>query len=534
MTGAWRLLTQRAAQETLARQALIDAAVADQVFDRLAIAIARALGADGGMVTLLLGDSQYRVGCSGAGRRPDEEEAVLCKAAMRRGAGSPLAVNRITPEVAATHPDAPEVGAFLGQAMVVDGELVGTLAVLQATPRVWTDGDRALLKDLVRWPEAELARIGAAARLEAAEAALSRATRVLDSMAEGVIGIGDDGLIALVNPAAARLLGWEAHELVGRNLHDVAHYQRPDGSAYPSEQCPIERTMRDGRARMRSREALWRRDGSLLPVDMSAGAIIDDGEVTGAIVVFDDISSRLEVERIKDDFVAIVSHELRTPLTSVVGSLRLLDTVRADPERSAQMAGIALRNAERLAQLVDDILDLERSETGRLNLHRTVLDAGAVMTAVAESTSGLAGRNGVAIHVEPAGVEFWGDERRVVQVLTNLVGNAVRFSQPGGSVHLTAEHAATEVRLHVRDRGSGIPEDALERIFDRFWQVDAGPSRARDGSGLGLAIAQSMARAHGGRITVTSELGVGSTFTVRLPVRARDLVVPVDRRGELE
>ncbi|WNM24687.1 ATP-binding protein [Demequina capsici] len=526
--SAWRALAAAPRHVVAARSSMLDDAAARHVFHAVAEASAHALGADGAVVWVEHDGSHLVIGASGLGDAP---EAVAAEWSVRTLEGvSPVGID----DARADGATAQRVGAYLGVPLILNGETVGVLAVVTAGPRAWDAEDRARLVSLAQWPTAEIGRIDSTARLRVAEAALVRATQVFDAMGEGIVGLDSEGAVTLVNPAAARMLGWEPAALIGQLLHHVAHYQRPDGSAYPLDQCPMLLTIADGQVRTRRHEVLWRRDGSALHVDMSVGGLRDDAGAAAAIVVFDDISERLDLERSREDFVSMVSHELRTPLTAISGSLELMDELGDDPESAAQMLGIARRNASRMAGLVDDILDLERAETGRLQLTRSQLDAQSVMMQAAEAVSGMATAGQVALIVEPTQTTFWGDESRIVQVLTNLAGNAVRLSPPGAAVTMRAHEAETEVSLEVADHGPGIAEADQQHIFDRFWQAPAGAGTGRKGSGLGLAIALSMARAHGGTITVRSLEGLGSTFTLHVPLRARRSAVPIDRRDSQE
>ena len=409
---------------------------------------------------------------------------------------------------------------------------MGTLCVIDHRPRRFDEDELAALSDLAHWAEAEL-RADEERRVARELESLQRRTEmVLAGVAEGVVGVNADGLVTFVNASAEELLGWRAYELLGLDLHALTHSRHADGRLFPEEDCPVTDVLASGQARRGLFGTFWRHDGAPLPADWSAGPVQDGDEVVGAVVVFADASARLQVEQMKDEFTSVVSHELRTPLTSLKAALDLLHhgAGGAMPSGAAPLVDIAVRNAERLARLVDDILDLEKSTRGGLALHRAPLEVEALMRAAAATVEGTAVARGITVHVEPASALVWGDEHRLLQVLTNLLGNAMRFSAPGSVVRLVGRQGVGEVHLDVADEGVGIPPEALEHVFDRFWQVDASHRRATGGTGLGLAIANSIVQAHGGTITVTSEVGVGSTFSVHLPQRARAVPVIADRR----
>ncbi|WP_062205502.1 ATP-binding protein [Demequina salsinemoris] len=526
IAGVWRALSESPLGARRARREMLSVAMGTSVFDSMASTAQRLLGADGAAVVLRADGRLLVIGSSGLDRSPAAHPTALLSETLV--GASPLAVHD-TEEASVP---AGAIRSFLGAPFDLRDSARGALAVMSSEPRAWTDEDLGLLADLAQWPEAELARIDASARLEVAQTALDSAERVFNAMAEGVVGLDSDGTVALVNASASRMLGWEPSELIGRELHALAHFQREDGSAYPHTQCAVLSTLADGAARTARRETFWRRDGSPLHVDLSVGALVDADGANAAILVFDDVSERLDLERVKDDFVSMVSHELRTPLAAVHGSLELLEDLGDDPDAGAQMLGVAQRNTVRLMGLVDDILDLERAATGRLQIDRTGLTVQDAMAEAAEAVSGLAAAGDVVVRVLPTQARCWGDRRRIVQVLTNLASNAVRFSEQGATVTISAHGDDAGLRIDVVDTGAGIADSAQAHVFDRFWQAPGSAPRGKRGSGLGLAIAQSMARAHGGSITVRSALGEGSTFSLNLPVRAGQSAVPVDRRAQ--
>lgn len=352
---------------------------------------------------------------------------------------------------------------------------------------------------------------------------MSRETEVLlSSVADGIYGVDVDGRVTFVNPSGAKLLGYAVDELSGRRAHDVFHAPGPDGTPYPAGDCYITEAVRSRTVTNGEEDLYVRADGETFAVEITASPLVDSEteEVRGGVVVFRDVTQRREVERIKNEFLSVVSHELRTPLTSIHGSLDLLagGVLGPLPEPAETMVSRALLSSERLTRMINDILDLERIESGNLALDLRAHDVDDLLAITDREMAGLAASRAVRIVRDAApatGVLV--DHDRILQALTNLVGNAVKFSAPGSVVGLAAHRDGDTVVIRVSDEGHGIPADRLEVIFDRFEQVDSSDVRQQGGTGLGLAICRGIVERHGGRIWLDSEVDVGTTAHLALP-----------------
>lgn len=242
-----------------------------------------------------------------------------------------------------------------------------------------------------------------------------------------------------------------------------------------------------------------------------------------------------EVERLKDEFISTVSHELRTPLTSVRGALGLVlgGPLSGDLNPKARdLLRIALSNSERLIRLINDILDVEKMEAGQMTMNEQRCDLGSILRTTVAGVQSVAHDAGVRIVIEGDSiVSVSGDADRLVQVFTNLVSNAIKFSPRGEEIRLRAEVRGERVSIHVSDRGPGIAPEFRDRIFGKFQQADGSAVRRPGGTGLGLAIARAIAEMHGGTIRFETALGVGTTFTVDLPCVAAQVQSAAREQG---
>jgi signal transduction histidine kinase len=234
------------------------------------------------------------------------------------------------------------------------------------------------------------------------------------------------------------------------------------------------------------------------------------------------LEEQRRLERLKNEFISIVSHELRTPLTSIHGSLGLVNRGHAGelPPKACQLIGIAYRNSERLVRLATDLLDLQKIESGSLTFDVRSITLASLLEAALDANQPYCSAFEVEIVIGdvPAGEYVRTDADRLLQVLTNLLSNAAKFSPPHSQVTLAAERRGGEIRVCVRDRGPGIPEEFRARIFQRFAQADSSTTRRREGTGLGLNISRAIIERLGGRIGFESREGVGTTFFIDLPV----------------
>lgn len=347
---------------------------------------------------------------------------------------------------------------------------------------------------------------------EALRASEAFARAVMDHMLEGLVIVDEASTIVSVNREAERMFGYRREELIGRHVRVLL----PDG-----RQPDADEFLRAARHRAMGRITEWqarRKNGQVFPVELALFAFDSSGRRFFAGNLRD-LSGREEVERLKAEFVATVSHELRTPLTAIRGALGLLAGGRVGPlsEDARQAAHVAERNALRLMTLINDILDLERLEQGRVDMQFGDVRLADVLQRAVETIGPVAAQHGVTLDVPATEARVWGDGDRLTQVVVNLLSNAVKFSPRSSTVTVTAAESVHWVEVRVTDQGRGVPPAYRDVIFERFRQVSASDAREKGGSGLGLAIAKSIVDRHGGLIGVDSEEGRGSTFWFRVP-----------------
>jgi PAS domain S-box-containing protein len=358
---------------------------------------------------------------------------------------------------------------------------------------------------------------------------------ILDSAGEGIFGLDREGRITFVNPAAAGMLGWTVEELVGQAGHPMLHHSRPDGTAYPPEDCPIYAALSDGETRRIDDEVFWRQDGTSFPVEYTSTPLREDGRLSGAVVTFGDITERRraeetfrqafdrerqaverlqQVDEMKNAFLSAVSHELRTPLSAVLGYALTLrqDEVNLPPEEREELLERLAANAKKLQRLLSDLLDVDRLERGIIEPRRHRVDVGALARRIAAEVE-VPGR---AVEVEVDRVVVDVDGPKVERIVENLLVNAAKHTAPGTPVRLEVAREDGGVRIVVEDRGKGVPDDLKEVVFRPFERGSEGLSHA-PGTGIGLSLVARFAELHGGRAWVEDRPGGGASFRVFLP-----------------
>ena len=335
-----------------------------------------------------------------------------------------------------------------------------------------------------------------------------------------VLELDEDGVIREMNHAAELLFGYAADEIIGHTVKIIVQ---------PQHHGDFERDWAD---LMRTRKPVAgvvvrnpRRDGLSIVCEWTVTPLVNrEGQLLSVIAQGRDITAQREAERMKREFTSTLSHELRTPLTSIIGSLQLINAgvLGEVPKDVIELTEVAERNGQRLLDLINDILDIEKIESGKLTLNPEIIRVDELLRESMLLNKGFADR--FKVRFEPRGQistsEVSADRKRLQQVMTNLLSNAAKFSPEGQVVEITTEERAGTLRVGVHDRGPGIPEAFRPRIFGRFNQADSTTSRQKGGTGLGLAICKRLVEMMHGRIGFDDRPGGGTTFWFELPRHA--------------
>jgi len=335
----------------------------------------------------------------------------------------------------------------------------------------------------------------------------------------------------MVTDDAERVVSWNkfTENLLKMGCEDL--HLRPVSTLYPEEEWnKIRRfNIRQKGMQHHLETKMKRKDGDTVDIDVSITVLKDvQGKITGSIGVIRDITERKQVERLKDEFVSMVSHELRTPIVIIRESIsQVLDGMHGEISGSQRLVlSMSVKNIERLRRIIDNLLDLSKMEAGRLELNREWVSLADLAKGVAEDFSAAVEKKGLGIKLNfgRENVSLYADRDKMIQVLTNLIGNAVKFTD-GGNIEISIEDQDGKIQMSVADSGKGILPEDLPRVFSKFQQFGQQRNLGEKGTGLGLAICKGIVDLHGGRIWAESRLGEGTRFSFALPKQTSDDVV---------
>ncbi|MHB8056434.1 MAG: PAS domain-containing sensor histidine kinase [Desulfuromonadaceae bacterium] len=376
---------------------------------------------------------------------------------------------------------------------------------------------------------------------EQLELELGRTHALLEALGEGVFGVDPQGLCTFINPAALEMLGYESEEVLGENSHQLFRCSVDIMQQVPEGDCSLCDTLKDGLSRRTDDNILYRKDGSRLPVSLSVNPISHKDGGWGAVAVFRDLTRRKAMEtglinardeaqaanQAKSLFLSNMSHELRTPLNAILGFGQLLEGDPAlNPDQLDSVQEITSAGSH-LLELVNEVLDLARIESGRQELDLGPIALDDLVHECLSLTSTQAASRGVCFVLPAAsGCTLHADRTRLKQALVNLLSNAVKYNRPGGKVRLEYElRDDRSIRIHVHDTGAGIAPELLPELFQPFHRLGQELGEV-EGTGIGLAITKQLLEAMGGAAGAASILGEGSDFWLELP-----LTVSADNDG---
>ena len=376
---------------------------------------------------------------------------------------------------------------------------------------------------------------------------------IVESSDDAIVSKDLNGIVTVVEPAAERMFGYTAPEMVGQSIRRIIPADRQQ------EEDEVLSRIRRGERVEHYETVRRRKDGTLVPVSLTVSPIrSQDGTIVGASKIARDISEReraeqerqrlltiaREASRLKDEFLATLSHELRTPLNAIVGYVRMMQSDLLTGEKRTRAMDTVARNVTSLTQIVEDVLDVSRIISGKLRLDVQPVDLPPVIHNAVETVRPAADAKGVRLVtiVDPRAAMVSGDPERLQQILWNVLSNAVKFTERGGRVEVRLERVNSHVDITVSDTGIGISAEFLPHVFDRFRQADAGINRARGGLGLGLAIARHLVELQGGRIFADERrardreprFGSSCRYEARMPQpRSKDASIRRRRRSNI-
>jgi PAS domain S-box-containing protein len=359
--------------------------------------------------------------------------------------------------------------------------------------------------------------------------------RLLEASTDGIYEVDEAGICTYFTAHGARLLGYAVEALVGKALHELIHTGSPSGELVPRTECKICQALDAGSAQHQLAGYLRRADGRALPVVYSVLPSIPDPEAAGSVVAFSDrtqlLDAELKIERLsseiaevgrrQEEFIAVLSHELRNPLAPLRTALQIMRKAAPGEAAPAQLRDMMERQLEQLVHLVDDLMDIARLTSGRIELKKNIVTLQKILSGAIEASAPqrTAAGNTLNVDMPEAPLLLNADETRLTQVFTNLLKNASQYSSPRDPITLRVVSRGEQAEVDIGDEGIGLGPEALDQIFEVFTAIGSHSERSRTGLGVGLNLSRRLIELHAGKLTATSEgLGKGSHFIVTLPL----------------
>jgi len=417
-----------------------------------------------------------------------------------------------------------------------DGFLIGTVCLVDKQPRKFNDHDKAMLEGMANLVmeqiELRLQNLNdaeqqilinnqLAASNEKLFASEQRFQTILDTMAEGVGIIDLSGQLIYANAMAQHILGLTQSEIKERTFDDPMWKNlRVDGSPLPDEEHPMAIMMRTGLPVLDYEIGVQPPDREIFYISINAAPLVDqqNGQLTGGIGTFMDVTSRRRVLQQKDEFINVASHELRTPVTSLKAAMQIMGRMKENPNPIvlSKMIDQSNRSLDKLTSLITDLLDSSRISQGKLKLIKSRFKLAKVISSCCSHVREV-GKHDIIVS-GAIDTEIEADEQQLEQVFVNIINNAVKYAPDSKEIIINVAKTGAELKISVQDKGPGIPADQLEHLFEQYYRVDYSGLHF-SGLGLGLYISSEIIKKHGGSIGVESTVGSGTKFWITLPLR---------------
>lgn len=413
-----------------------------------------------------------------------------------------------------------EIHSVMGAPITGKGRTIGAFVTMESRPgKVFTESDLTFLVALAQQVSVavEHARLYSMAETES-----QKLGAVISGMADGVMIFDGDGRVVGLNPAGTEILSPIKHGTSLSELYAVFKPRYANGQVVPLDQLPVARVLLEGVPGASAEMVLQSADGETKTIQFSTAPVHDaTGRGYGAVSVFRDVTTHKQMDRLKDEFISVLSHELRAPLATISGYTQMLikQISRRDDLREELGELELIRTCtHQLSTLVRNLLDVSRHESGSLTLNLQPISLAEAVNAVGQRLANLSLNHRLVVHLPADLPKIVADRDRVQQILTNLIGNAIKFSPDGGEIVVSAQVDEGQALVTISDRGIGIGKYDLCRLFDRFYRADNAENRTFEGIGLGLHVSRILVEAHGGQITAQSKKGQGSVFSFTLPL----------------
>jgi PAS domain S-box-containing protein len=400
--------------------------------------------------------------------------------------------------------------------MVIKDEVIGLVYIFRSLGADFTLNDRQVLADFA--DQAAVAVQNARLYQQVSDER-ARLNAIIENSGDGVMILSQDRTILTWNRALTGMTGVSADEAIGHYCYDVLDLHNRQGVSVCHTACPLVKPPEDGR--LYAEGDTSRADGLKVTLaDNYSPQVDEEGNIVSVIANVRDVSRLREAEELKNTLLSVISHELKTPVSIIKGYAGTLARQDADWDKATLADGLTVieEEADKLNELINNLLDASRLQAGGLKLQFTYLDLPSMAEKTVEKLRTQTSRHTFSLDFPADFPPMKGDYERMREVLSNLVGNAIKYSPDGGLIRVGGQVVDDEVRIFVSDEGVGIPATEQERIFDRFARVDNSLTRQTPGAGLGLFLVRAVVEAHGGRVWVESQPGRGATFWFTLPV----------------